>query len=137
MTARDTTKLTNAQIAWRAAQDIADGAYVNLGIGFPEMVAKFQPEGNDGKPSKQAISDSAIVSGLIFLALRVYSGRSAQEILDTEPSYIQDIGLAQLTPEQIGHLRSRYQPFHDQSCVDEILRWLDGEYVFDPDCLTD
>jgi len=38
-------KLTNAQIAWRAAQDIADGAYVNLGIGFPEMVAKFQPEG--------------------------------------------------------------------------------------------
>ncbi|TGV62895.1 SufE family protein, partial [Mesorhizobium sp. M2D.F.Ca.ET.160.01.1.1] len=41
-----------------------------------------------------AISDSAIVSGLIFLALRVYSGRSAREILDTEPSYIQDIGLA-------------------------------------------
>lgn len=38
-------KLTNAQIAWRAAQDIGDGAYVNLGIGFPEMVAKFQPEG--------------------------------------------------------------------------------------------
>lgn len=30
-------KLSNAQIAWRAAQDIADGAYVNLGIGFPEM----------------------------------------------------------------------------------------------------
>ena len=39
------TKLTNAQIAWRAAQDVADGAYVNLGIGFPEMIAKFQPEG--------------------------------------------------------------------------------------------
>ena len=38
-------KLTNAQIAWRAAQDIEDGSYVNLGIGFPEMVARFQPEG--------------------------------------------------------------------------------------------
>ncbi|MGI3168558.1 3-oxoacid CoA-transferase subunit B [Pseudooceanicola sp. C21-150M6] len=38
-------KLSNAQIAWRAAQDIQDGAYVNLGIGFPEMVARFQPEG--------------------------------------------------------------------------------------------
>lgn len=37
--------LSNAQIAWRAAQDIQDGAYVNLGIGFPEMIAKFQPEG--------------------------------------------------------------------------------------------
>jgi 3-oxoadipate CoA-transferase beta subunit len=40
-----TTKLSNAQIAWRAAQDIADGAYVNLGIGFPEMVARYQPPG--------------------------------------------------------------------------------------------
>ncbi len=38
-------KLSNAQIAWRAAQDIEDGSYVNLGIGFPEMIAKFQPKG--------------------------------------------------------------------------------------------
>ncbi len=41
----DDIKLSNAQIAWRAAQDIADGAYVNLGIGFPEMVARYQPAG--------------------------------------------------------------------------------------------
>ncbi|MGJ8623539.1 MAG: 3-oxoacid CoA-transferase subunit B [Yoonia sp.] len=40
-------KLSNAQIAWRAAQDIEDGAYVNLGIGFPEMVAKFQSPGRE------------------------------------------------------------------------------------------
>ncbi len=40
-------KLTNAQIAWRAAQDIVDGAYVNLGIGFPEMVARYQPPGRE------------------------------------------------------------------------------------------
>jgi 3-oxoadipate CoA-transferase beta subunit len=40
-------KLTNAQIAWRAAQDLPDGAYVNLGIGFPEMIAKFKPQGRD------------------------------------------------------------------------------------------
>jgi len=45
----DDFKLSNAQIAWRAAQDIADGAYVNLGIGFPEMVARYQP------PGRQAI----------------------------------------------------------------------------------
>ena len=42
---REDIKLSNAQIAWRAAQDIEDGAYVNLGIGFPEMVARYQPEG--------------------------------------------------------------------------------------------
>lgn len=39
------SRLTPAQMAWRAAQDISDGAYVNLGIGLPEMVARFQPEG--------------------------------------------------------------------------------------------
>jgi 3-oxoadipate CoA-transferase beta subunit len=44
---RDDIKLSNAQIAWRAAQDIEDGAYVNLGIGFPEMVARYQPEGRE------------------------------------------------------------------------------------------
>ncbi len=38
-------KLSNAQMAWRAAQDITDGAYVNLGIGLPEQIAKFQLEG--------------------------------------------------------------------------------------------
>ncbi|RWM94348.1 MAG: CoA transferase subunit B [Mesorhizobium sp.] len=42
-------KLNPTQIAWRAAQDIADGAYVNLGIGLPELVARFQP------PGRQAI----------------------------------------------------------------------------------
>ena len=41
-----------------------------------------------------AISDSSIVSGLVFLALRVYSGRSAEEILATPPDYIAAIGLA-------------------------------------------
>ena len=52
------------------------------------------PDGNAQALRFHAISDSAIVSGLIYLALRVYSGRSAAEILATEPSYIQDIGLS-------------------------------------------
>ena len=42
----------------------------------------------------RAVSDSAIVSGLIWLALRVYSGRPAAEILATPPEFIDDIGLA-------------------------------------------
>jgi 3-oxoadipate CoA-transferase beta subunit len=33
------------QMAARAAQDIPDGSYVNLGIGIPELVAQFVPEG--------------------------------------------------------------------------------------------
>jgi len=35
------------QMAARAAQDIPDGAYVNLGIGIPELVARFVPEGRE------------------------------------------------------------------------------------------
>lgn len=35
------------QMAQRAAQDIPDGSYVNLGIGIPEMVAQFVPEGRE------------------------------------------------------------------------------------------
>jgi cysteine desulfuration protein SufE len=39
-------------------------------------------------------SDSIIVSGLVYLALRVYSGRSATEILATTPDYVEAIGLS-------------------------------------------
>lgn len=41
-----------------------------------------------------AASDSAIVSGLIALVLRVYSDRPAADIVATEPEFIQQIGLA-------------------------------------------
>ena len=40
----DRNRLTSAQIAWRAAQDIRDGDYVNLGIGLPELVARYLGE---------------------------------------------------------------------------------------------
>ena len=35
------------QMAARAAQDIPDGSYVNLGIGIPELIARFVPEGRE------------------------------------------------------------------------------------------
>jgi 3-oxoadipate CoA-transferase, beta subunit len=36
--------LTRKQIAWRAAQDLGDGVYVNLGIGLPTLVADVLPD---------------------------------------------------------------------------------------------
>lgn len=50
--------------------------------------------GDASRLNIHAISDSTIVSGLIALLLRVYSGRSAQDILDTEPQFIDQLGLS-------------------------------------------
>jgi len=52
------------------------------------------PSGNASKMHFEAVSDSAIVSGLIALVLRVYSDRPAAEIVATEPNFIGTIGLA-------------------------------------------
>jgi 3-oxoadipate CoA-transferase beta subunit len=41
------TGWTREQMAARAAQDIPDGAYVNLGIGIPELITRFVPEGRE------------------------------------------------------------------------------------------
>ncbi|MGR3322747.1 MAG: 3-oxoacid CoA-transferase subunit B [Pseudooceanicola sp.] len=41
------TPLSRQGIAARLAQDIQDGWHVNLGIGMPEEVANFLPEGRD------------------------------------------------------------------------------------------
>ncbi len=43
----------------------------------------------------EAESDALIVKGLVALLLKVFSGRTPQEILDSEPYFIDEIGLKQ------------------------------------------
>ncbi|MFW5927199.1 MAG: SufE family protein [Wenzhouxiangella sp.] len=64
-------------------------------------------EGDADRLIFRADSDAAIVSGLIALLLRVYSGRSAREILDSEPEFIEAIGLSDhLSPTRANGLNA-------------------------------
>ena len=53
----------------------------------------------------RANSDAAIVSGLIYLLLRVYSGHRADDILAAEPRFIDALGLSKhLSPTRANGL---------------------------------
>ena len=47
----------------------------------------------DGKVHFRAESDAMIVKGIVSLLIKVYSGRTPDEILDTEPRFVEAIGL--------------------------------------------
>jgi cysteine desulfuration protein SufE len=71
-------------------------------------------EGDAAALEFHSISDSTIVSGLIYLALRVYSGRSAAEILATPADYISGIGLSRhLSPTRSQGLAALLQFIQD------------------------
>ena len=52
-------------------------------------------EGDANALNILANSDAAIVSGLIALLIRVYSGASAEQILEAKPEFITALGLQQ------------------------------------------
>ena len=47
----------------------------------------------EGRMMLAGASDAAIVSGLVALLLRVYSGRPPAEVLTTDPVFLKDLGL--------------------------------------------
>ena len=67
----------------------------------------FVAEQHDGLLEFRAISDAAIVSGLIAMLLRIYSGRRPQDILDTPPNFVTALELEQhLSPTRSNGLSS-------------------------------
>ena len=94
-------KLPDLKLEWKTEEHRLTGC---------QSMVWIVPEGNQDKLVFNALSDSTIVSGLIFLALRVYSGRSAEEIMNTAPDYISQIGLAKhLSPTRSNGLKSLLQ----------------------------
>lgn len=67
----------------------------------------FVAEKKDDRLEFRAISDAAIVSGLIALLLRLYSGRRPQDILDTPPDFVAALQLeSHLSPTRSNGLSS-------------------------------
>jgi len=61
----------------------------------------------------EAISDAAIVSGLIAILLRIYSDRRPQEILDTPADFVSALQLEQhLSPTRSNGLASMLKAIH-------------------------
>jgi cysteine desulfuration protein SufE len=67
----------------------------------------FVPHKAGDRLEFQAISDAAIVSGLIAVLLRLYSGKRPREILDTPAEFVQALNLeAHLSPTRSTGLHS-------------------------------
>ncbi len=99
---------------------------IDLGRKLPEFPVEQKTEANrlhgcqsqvwvvaethDNSVHIEAISDSAIVSGLIALMLRVYNDRDAGTIVSTPPQFIDAIGLTNhLSPTRSNGLNALFQ----------------------------
>ena len=70
-------------------------------------------EGDADELLIRANSDAAIVSGLIALLIRIYSGASAQQIVETKPNFIDALGLQQhLSATRANGLHAMLQAIH-------------------------
>lgn len=70
----------------------------------------------DGKLHIDGTSDAAIVSGLVAILLRVYSGQSPQDILDAKPDFIRDIGFTDhLSPTRSNGLHSMLRTIYQRA----------------------
>ncbi|KZD20837.1 3-oxoacid CoA-transferase subunit B [Tardiphaga robiniae] len=83
MTSSDKTAtykpLNRDQMAWRAAQDLQEGAYVNLGIGMPTRAASYVPDG------REVIFHSE--NGILGLGPKPEPGTEDENLIDAGKNY--------------------------------------------------
>ncbi|MBP7496302.1 MAG: 3-oxoacid CoA-transferase subunit B [Bacteroidales bacterium] len=68
------------QVAMKVANDIPDGSYVNLGIGIPELVAGFVPQG------RELIYHTE--NGLLGMGPTPLSGQEDYELINAGKKYV-------------------------------------------------
>ncbi len=84
---------------------------IEIGKNIPELPSEFKTDENiirgcqskvwmtskleNNKVNYQADSDAIIVKGLIGLLLKTYSGHTPDQIINTEPYFINKIGMSQ------------------------------------------
>ena len=105
---------------------------IDLGRKLPEFPSEYQVDefklkgcqsqvwftgrNVEGKLVFQAISDAAIVSGLIALLMRVFSNRTAEEILSVDLKFLDEIGLdTHLSPTRKNGLNSMIQALRNRA----------------------
>ncbi|MDB5633413.1 MAG: CoA transferase subunit, partial [Tardiphaga sp.] len=71
--------LTREQMAWRAAQDLREGAFVNLGIGIPTLTASYVPG------DREVIFHSE--NGVLGLGPKPEPGMEDENLIDAGKNY--------------------------------------------------
>jgi len=71
---------------------------------------------DDGLLHIDGMSDAAIVSGLVAIVLRVYSGQRPEDILAAKPDFIADIGFTDhLSPTRSNGLHSMLRTIYQRA----------------------
>lgn len=84
---------------WKTPEHRIDGCQSNVWF--------YQTRDEEGKLHFTAMSDAAIVSGLIAVVMRIYNDRTPQAILDTPRDALDTLGLSQhLSPTRSNGLHS-------------------------------
>lgn len=71
------------------------------------------------------------------VAARRICGHELAGMIEADLPLFQDVGLDRLSAEQREELVNRYRGHDTHRTALEILHWLNGDYAFDPACLTD
>jgi len=118
-------KFDRKQIAARVAQDIPEGAYVNLGIGLPTLVADFLPRG------REIILHSE--NGVLGIGPRPPQGEEDEDLINAgkEPVTLLTGGSYFHHADSFGMIRGRHLDFcvlgaFQVSSAGDIANWHTG-----------